>query len=93
MLVCHVFSIANCVRISIGALPPGPQTPFGFMRLGPDTCEFDDLNVVWRHNGIPLSYLVLTTLGGYFWSDTHVRLFSHTHLVGAGTEDYGKNQR
>ncbi|KAH3743396.1 alpha1,2-mannosidase subfamily protein [Pelomyxa schiedti] len=61
----------------IGALPPGPQTPFGLVRLGPDTCEMDNFNVVWRHNG------------GYYWGDNYIRIFSHTHLVGAGLPDYG----
>lgn len=27
--------------------------------------------------------------GGYSWNDTHIRAFSHTHMVGSGVTDYG----
>lgn len=27
--------------------------------------------------------------GGYYYNDTHIRAFSHTHLVGAGIADFG----
>ncbi|KAH3743641.1 alpha1,2-mannosidase subfamily protein [Pelomyxa schiedti] len=59
-------------------LPPGPQTPFGLVRVGPDTCETQDcVNVASRHNG------------GYWWGDSNIRTISHLHTVGAGIIDYG----
>ncbi len=55
---------------------PGVQTPFGCMRIGPDT-SIDWLRIPWRHGG------------GYSWCDTHVRGFSHTHMVAPGVDDLG----
>lgn len=60
----------------VGSTPPGVQYPFGMMRLSPDTV-FDDVEVEWRH------------FGGYYYGDNEIRCFSHTHMVGAGVEDYG----
>ncbi|KAL5496212.1 hypothetical protein EMCRGX_G012453 [Ephydatia muelleri] len=60
----------------VGSTPPGVQFPFGMMRLSPDTL-FDDVEVEWRH------------FGGYYYGDNEILCFSHTHMVGAGVEDYG----
>eukprot|EP00049_Salpingoeca_infusionum_P012982 m.241311 g.241311 ORF g.241311 m.241311 type:complete len:752 (+) comp15323_c0_seq1:878-3133(+) len=60
----------------VGGDPPGPQVPFGCLRLSPDGSEGD----VW------LDFL---HYGGYSDSDTHIRCFSHTHMVGSGASDYG----
>jgi predicted alpha-1,2-mannosidase len=60
----------------VAALNPGAQTPFGMARVGPDSST-GDFYLPWRH------------FGGYSYCDTHVRAFSHTHLVGAGAMDYG----
>eukprot|EP01080_Neovahlkampfia_damariscottae_P006430 gene6430-10438_t len=60
-----------------GALNPGPQRPFGTMRIGPDTINALNVFVPWEH------------FGGYHYNDTYIRCFSHTHLVGAGIVDYG----
>jgi predicted alpha-1,2-mannosidase len=61
----------------IGSTPMGAQAPFGAVRVGPDTCSWDDIAVRWRH------------FGGYYHGDNHIRCFSHTHMVGSGVEDLG----
>jgi len=66
------------VGFGIGSLNPGAQVPFGSMRLGPDTSL-----------GLGFELLPFNHYGGYYFNDTHVRAFSHTHLVGAGVGDYG----
>ena len=53
------------------------QVPFGALRLGPDTTLVGDAFVEFDH------------YGGYNFEDTHVRAFSHTHMVGAGVGDFG----
>jgi predicted alpha-1,2-mannosidase len=60
----------------IGGLSPGPQVPFGLVRLGPDT-SLDGVLIPWRHGG------------GYHAQDTHIRYFSHLHSAGAGMLDGG----
>lgn len=37
----------------------------------------------------PTVWIPFNHAGGYYFNDTHIRAFSHTHLVGAGVEDYG----
>lgn len=61
----------------VGCLPLGSQVPFGFMRVGADTAGIDGL---WE------SY---SRTGGYRYNDVNIRLFSHTHMVGAGVVDLG----
>ena len=46
-------------------------------RVGPDTVAFDDIFLGFNH------------FGGYYHNDSHIRLFSHTHMVGSGVLDYG----
>ena len=59
-----------------GQLSPAAQTPFGALRLGPDTTnKVPDLD--FRH------------CSGYNFNDTVIRAFSHTRLVGAGVSDLG----
>ena len=58
----------------VGGQNPGAQLPFGAMRLGPDTSlgPVDPVKVGVQY-------------GGYWYNDTRIRAFSHTHLVGAGS--------
>eukprot|EP00698_Gefionella_okellyi_P019834 TRINITY_DN6145_c0_g2_i1.p1 TRINITY_DN6145_c0_g2~~TRINITY_DN6145_c0_g2_i1.p1 ORF type:complete len:920 (-),score=172.62 TRINITY_DN6145_c0_g2_i1:1401-4160(-) len=60
----------------VGALPMGPQVPFGMARVGPDT-TIHDLDIAWRHPG------------GYSYCDTEIKAFSHVHMVGSGVLDLG----
>jgi len=62
---------------SIGSNPPGAQRPFGLARVGPDTLGPFGLFLPFDH------------FGGYHYSDTTIRVFSHTHMVGSGVLDYG----
>lgn len=59
----------------IGSTMPGVQLPFGAVRASPDTDGLLFLN--YRH------------FGGYYYGDDLIRCFSHTHMVGSGTLDYG----
>jgi predicted alpha-1,2-mannosidase len=61
----------------IGSNPPGPQAPFGAMRLSPDTINWENFFIPFNH------------FGGYYHPDTVIRTFSHTHMVGSGALDYG----
>ena len=63
----------------VGGQNPGAQVPFGACRAGPDTSSLANLNV----QELGVHY------GGYWFEDTHVRAFSHTHMVGAGAGDWG----
>lgn len=56
----------------IGGLPVGAQVPFGMVRLSPDSTLTEQIWVPWQHTG------------GYYYQDSHIRMFSHTHCVGAG---------
>ena len=64
----------------VGGVNPGVQLPFGALRLGPDT-------TLSTTAATPLN--AGTHYGGYWYEDTHIRAFSHTHLVGAGVGDWG----
>lgn len=61
----------------IGGLPVGAQVPFGMTRLSPDTSQGLEIWIAWEHTG------------GYYYGDSHIRMFSHLHTVGAGDIDYG----
>lgn len=61
-----------------GSNSPLAQSPFGFMRLGPDTTP-----------SIKKLYADFQHYGGYSDADRYVRGFSHMHLVGAGVQDLG----
>jgi predicted alpha-1,2-mannosidase len=65
------------VGYGIGSTPPGPQVPFGAMRLSPDTINWENFFIPFDH------------FGGYYYDDTIIRTFSHTHMVGSGALDYG----
>lgn len=58
-----------------GNVGPQAMVPFGALRLGPDTNG--PIWLKWFH------------YNGYFWNDTIIRAFSHTHLQGAGEIDLG----
>jgi predicted alpha-1,2-mannosidase len=60
----------------IANVNPGASAPFGMTLVGPDT------RVV---GGAPLFY----HCAGYWWHDTHIWGFSHTHAHGMGVPDYG----
>ncbi len=59
-----------------GGVNPGAQYPFGALRLGPDTTS-SVVDLSFRH------------FSGYHYLDDEIRGFSHTHFVGAGTNDLG----
>jgi putative alpha-1,2-mannosidase len=59
-----------------GAVNPGVQYPHGPLRLGPDTMS-TTADIGFQH------------FAGYYYPDTHIRAFSHTHSVGAGVSDWG----
>lgn len=61
----------------IGQLNPGPQVPFGAMRLGPDTSL-----------GLGALKLAFDAFAGYYYNNNHIDCFSHTHVVGAGEGDF-----
>jgi putative alpha-1,2-mannosidase len=61
-------------------VPVGAHWPFGGMRLGPDT------TVGWAGGDW---WALFNHYGGYFYNDTAVRAFSHTHAQGAGLGDGG----
>ena len=61
-----------------GSLPLGAQSPYGALRLGADTSNTLDTPIVFNH------------FGGYHYADTHINLFSHTHMFGSGVSDYGE---
>ena len=64
----------------VGGVNPGVQVPFGAFRLGPDT-------TLETTSSVPLN--LGTHYGGYWYGDSKIRAFSHTHLVGAGVGDWG----
>ena len=61
----------------IGELNPGPQMPFGCLRLGPDTSDGLEPLRLRRHS-----------IAGYFYPSPYIECFSHTHVVGAGEGDF-----
>ncbi len=58
-----------------GSLPLVAQSPYGALRLGADTSDTVDLPIIFDH------------FGGYHY---YINVFSHTHMVGAGVQDYGE---
>lgn len=60
-----------------GMLSPAACTPFGTVRLGPDTCFVGG------------AYIVKTNTSGYYYEQGHIKGFSHSRLSGTGAEDYG----
>ncbi|CAF3147808.1 unnamed protein product [Rotaria socialis] len=61
-----------------GSLPLGAQSPYGALRVSPDTSDTLDIPIKFEH------------YAGYHYSDTHINVFSHTHTFGAGLQDYGE---
>ena len=60
----------------IGQLNPGPQIPFGTIRVGPDTSL-----------GIEPARIPFDHFSGYWYQDTWLECFSHARVVGAGEGD------
>lgn len=58
-------------------LSPAACTPFGAVRLGPDT------------SFIGGAYIVKTNTSGYYYEHGHITGFSHSRLSGTGAQDYG----
>src|SRR5690606_27401306 len=52
---------------------PGATSPFGMVQLSPDTRNDDS----WEG------------CSGYYYADSKILGFSHTHLSGTGCSDYG----
>jgi predicted alpha-1,2-mannosidase len=61
-----------------GSMPIGASSPYGAVRVGPDTSDAFDVPIIFNH------------FAGYHYSDTHINIFSHTHMFGAGIQDYGE---
>lgn len=61
-----------------GSLPFGAQSPYGALRVGPDTSDTLEVPIKFQH------------FSGYDYSDTYINVFSHTHTFGAGLQDYGE---
>lgn len=59
-----------------GMLSPAACTPFGAVRLGPDT------------SFIGGAYIFKTNTSGYYYEHGHIKGFSHSRLSGTGAEDY-----
>jgi predicted alpha-1,2-mannosidase len=60
----------------IANVNPGASLPFGMTLVGPDT----------RSSAGQVSFY---HCAGYYWEDTHIDGFSHTHAHGVGVVDYG----
>lgn len=60
----------------VGSIVPGATHPFGMAKVSPDTSN-GDFEPSFAH------------CGGYWYPDTHIRGFSHNHLVGTGASDQG----
>ena len=57
---------------------PGATTPFGMVRLGPDTA-----------GDLPRDVVGFAHTAGYWYLDRYIEGFSHLHLSGTGAEDFG----
>ncbi|MCB9489548.1 MAG: glycoside hydrolase family 92 protein [Deltaproteobacteria bacterium] len=60
----------------IGSMSPGPLTPFGLVKLGPDT-QYENF------------YLGFIHYAGYRYAENFIRGFSHTHMPSTGITDGG----
>ena len=67
---------AGGLAFGIAAAFPGATTPFGLVRLGPDTT-------------LESSQMAILHCAGYYYEDTHIEAFSHVQLHGTGVADYG----
>lgn len=72
-----VFVGTGSDAFNVGNLFPGATTPFGMVRLSPDTLEADG------------SVFSVLHTAGYKYEDAWVKGFSHMRLAGAGIGDYG----
>ena len=61
----------TCAMVS-----PAATTPFGLVRLGPDTCFLGG------------GYITKMNTSGYYYEQAHIKGFSHSRLSGTGAEDY-----
>ena len=72
-----LFVGTGAMGFNVGALQPGATTPFGMVRLSPDTGD---------EHGAALGVF---HAGGYRYEDPWILGFSYIHLVGTGVADYG----
>lgn len=62
---------------SVGCAYPGATTPFGLVKVSPDTADRNGAAPEYHHGG------------GYHYDDTHIQAFSHLHMHAIGVTDYG----
>jgi predicted alpha-1,2-mannosidase len=65
------------IGFSVGSAYPGPATPFGLVKLSPDTSTQSGAAPGFHH------------CGGYHDTDSHIQGFSHLHLHGIGVPAHG----
>ena len=70
------FVATGGIGAEISSVSPGASRPFGMTLVGPDTRS--------RFGQVPFYHCA-----GYYWEDTQIDGFSHTHAHGMGTVDYG----
>ncbi len=75
--VADLFVGTGLDGINFGGVFPGAAVPFGMVKLSPDT-----------EGTVPHTQGV-THAGGYLYLDTEAMGFSHIHLSGIGSTDYG----
>ena len=75
--VADLFVGTGLDGINFGGVFPGAAVPFGMVKLSPDT-----------EGTVPHTQGV-THAGGYLYLDTEAMGFSHIHLSGVGSTDYG----
>ncbi|HAA56184.1 MAG TPA: sugar hydrolase [Myxococcales bacterium] len=60
---------------AVGSAHPGPNAPFGLVKVSPDTADKEGIN--------------FSHCAGYAYTDEYIVGFSHIHLYGTGVPDYG----
>ncbi|CAF4390834.1 unnamed protein product, partial [Didymodactylos carnosus] len=70
-----------------GSIPLCASSPYGALRLTPDTGNELDIFIVFDHLGMHHTIFLSC---GYHFGDSHINTFAHTHTVGAGLPDYGQ---
>jgi hypothetical protein len=65
--VLTFFLRSKAFNISVHSNPVGVQRPFSFLRLSPDTVNWENIFLNWDH------------FGGYYYHDTNIsKLLLHT---------------
>ncbi len=78
-LLAHVDPLISTggIGFGVGSGYPGAATPFGLVKVSPDTATANGTALGFHH------------CGGYHADDTHVEGFSHLHLHGIGVPAHG----